>query len=137
MKSAPVDDGTFFALNPHLADTAPPARKKKPSLPVCQRCHSLTHNNKTPADIQVPIRFKPLAKVLSHSALLVCIVDVFDYPNSIPPGLAELREGRDLHLVANKFDLLPQRLVVCVLIFHPFGYYGYGDETRQALTRPP
>ena len=49
---------------------------------------------------------------LPPRALIVCVVDVTDFPNSIPPFLAMERANRSVVLVANRADTLPCDIMV-------------------------
>lgn len=76
---------------------------------VCQRCFRLTHYN----DIQdVPLTDDDLLKILhgigQTDALVVKIVDIFDFNGSWLPGLHRFVGDNDILLVGNKVDLLPK-----------------------------
>ena len=88
---------------------------------VCQRCHGLRYQNRLPVDaLRVgsgeaahsdlqPQHFLDLLGGISRQrALVVAIVDLFDFHGSLVPDLAKVvGPDNDLILAANKFDLLP------------------------------
>ncbi len=87
---------------------APPAALEKEEV-ICQRCFRLKHYN----DIQdVSLTDDDFLKILhgiGHSnALVVKIVDIFDFNGSWLPGLHRFVGNNPILLVGNKVDLLPK-----------------------------
>ncbi len=76
---------------------------------ICQRCFRLTHYNEVP---DVPYNnedFLNLLKTIGkQKALVVYLVDIFDFNGSWVPGLKGLIGQNDCLLVGNKLDLLPK-----------------------------
>ncbi|KXT78095.1 ribosome biogenesis GTPase YqeH [Streptococcus sp. DD13] len=75
----------------------------------CQRCFRLRHYNDI-ADIQLTDDdfLKLLHSVGGSDALVVNVVDIFDFNGSIIPGLSRFVSGNDILLVGNKKDILPK-----------------------------
>ncbi|KAJ3145463.1 hypothetical protein HDU89_007088 [Geranomyces variabilis] len=78
---------------------------------VCQRCHDLRHSNKQRKRVY-PDADKLLADVrVNTGGLVVCIVDVADYPASVVRELSQLvGVEKPILLVGNKIDLLPPEI---------------------------
>ena len=75
----------------------------------CQRCFRLRHYNDI-ADVSLTDDdfLHLLQEVGKENALIVNVVDIFDFSGSVIPGLARLTGGNDLLLVGNKQDILPK-----------------------------
>lgn len=75
----------------------------------CQRCFRLRHYNEI---TDVPITdddfLKLLHEVGDSNALVVNVVDIFDFNGSVIPGLSRFVSGNDVLLVGNKKDVLPK-----------------------------
>lgn len=87
---------------------APPSALEKESI-ICQRCFRLKHYN----EIQdVPLTDDDFLKILNGvgntDALIVKIVDIFDFNGSWLPGLHRFAGGNKILLVGNKADILPK-----------------------------
>ena len=87
---------------------APSGALKKETI-VCQRCFRLKHYNEVP-DLSLEAEaFKEMLKTISQKdALLVYIVDIFDFQGSWMPGLEQFTKNNDVILVGNKMDVLPK-----------------------------
>ncbi|MCL2677176.1 MAG: ribosome biogenesis GTPase YqeH [Streptococcaceae bacterium] len=79
----------------------------------CQRCFRLRHYNEI-ADVSLTDDdfLKLLTEIGSHDALIVNVIDIFDFNGSLIPGLHRFTSGNDVLLVANKKDILPHSLKV-------------------------
>lgn len=75
----------------------------------CQRCFRLRHyNDITDVSISDDDFLKLLHEVGDSEALVVNVVDIFDFNGSVIPGLARFVSGNDILLVGNKKDILPK-----------------------------
>lgn len=75
----------------------------------CQRCFRLRHYNEiTDVNISDDEFLKLLHEVGDSNALVVNVIDIFDFNGSIIPGLPRFIAGNDLLLVGNKKDILPK-----------------------------
>ena len=87
-------------------------RQKKPDEElVCQRCFRIRNysdnyryqvSNKEFLDV--------VSKIKSEDALIVKIVDIFDFSGSFVPAIKTLTGKEDVLLVGNKVDLLPKNV---------------------------
>ncbi|KHF41934.1 ribosome biogenesis GTPase YqeH [Halalkalibacter okhensis] len=88
-----------------------PASALKRDVIICQRCFRLTHYNEVQ---DVSLTDDDFLKILNglgqKKALIVKIVDIFDFTGSWLPGLHRFVGGNDVLLVGNKVDLLPKSL---------------------------
>lgn len=77
----------------------------------CQRCFRLRHYNEI-ADVNLTDDdfLQLLTEIGQHDALIVNVVDIFDFNGSLIPGLHRFTSGNDVLLVANKKDILPHSL---------------------------
>ncbi|EHJ51678.1 ribosome biogenesis GTPase YqeH [Streptococcus macacae] len=75
----------------------------------CQRCFRLRHYNDI-MDVHLSDDdfLKILHEVGDSNALVVNVVDIFDFNGSVIPGLQRFISGNDLLLVGNKSDILPR-----------------------------
>ena len=79
----------------------------------CQRCFRLRHYNEIATTSLTDADFLRLLKEIGqHDALIVNVVDIFDFNGSLIPDLHKLTGGNDLLMVANKRDVLPKSLKV-------------------------
>ncbi len=74
----------------------------------CQRCFRLMHYD----DLTVSMRKgidpdEVMAQIAKTDALILWVVDLFDFEASMIPGLNRFLLGKDIILLANKRDLLP------------------------------
>lgn len=89
---------------------APESSLEKEDI-ICQRCFRLKHYN----EIQdVPLTDDDFLKILNQlgtkQALIVYVVDIFDFDGSWLPGLHRFVGNNPVLLVGNKADLLPKSL---------------------------
>ncbi|TPX60966.1 hypothetical protein PhCBS80983_g01447 [Powellomyces hirtus] len=84
---------------------------------ICQRCHKLQHQN-VQSKRHYPDADKLLADVrINKDGMVVCVVDVVDFPASLVRNLSQLVGiEKPVLLVANKTDLLPERVQRAALI---------------------
>jgi len=77
----------------------------------CQRCFRLRHYNEV-ADVEVTDDdfLTMLNEISSKDALIVNVVDVFDFNGTLLTGMQRFAGSNHLIVVGNKFDLLPQSL---------------------------
>ncbi|EHJ56943.1 ribosome biogenesis GTPase YqeH [Streptococcus urinalis FB127-CNA-2] len=75
----------------------------------CQRCFRLRHYNEI-VDVNITDdEFLTLLHEVGDSdALVVNVVDIFDFNGSVIPGLSRFISGNDVLLVGNKKDILPK-----------------------------
>ena len=75
----------------------------------CQRCFRLRHYNEI-TDVQLTDDdfLKLLHEVGDSDALVVNVIDIFDFNGSVIPGLPRFVSGNDVLLVGNKKDVLPK-----------------------------
>ena len=75
----------------------------------CQRCFRLRHYNEI-TDVQLTDDdfLRLLHEVGDSNALVVNVVDIFDFNSSVIPGLPRFVAGNDVLLVGNKKDILPK-----------------------------
>lgn len=75
----------------------------------CQRCFRLRHYNDI-IDVHITDDefLKLLHEVGDSDALVVNVVDIFDFNGSVIPGLSRFVAGNDVLLVGNKKDILPK-----------------------------
>nr|WP_228063825.1 MULTISPECIES: ribosome biogenesis GTPase YqeH [unclassified Streptococcus] len=75
----------------------------------CQRCFRLRHYNEI-SDVHISDdEFRLLLHSVGESeALVVNVVDIFDFNGSVIPGLPRFVSGNDVLLVGNKKDILPK-----------------------------
>ncbi|WEV44234.1 ribosome biogenesis GTPase YqeH [Lactobacillus sp. ESL0684] len=75
----------------------------------CQRCFRLRHYNEImPVKIDNDDFLALLNSLASKKALIVNVVDLFDFTNSLLSSLKRFVGDNDFILVGNKFDLFPQ-----------------------------
>ncbi len=74
----------------------------------CQRCFKLRHYNEImPVDLDNDEFLALLNSLASKKALIVNVVDLFDFSNSLLSSLKRFVGQNDFILVGNKFDLFP------------------------------
>lgn len=75
----------------------------------CQRCFRLRHyNDIVDVNISDDDFLTLLHEVGDSNALVVNVIDIFDFNGSVIPGLSRFVSGNDVLLVGNKKDLLPK-----------------------------
>ncbi|MBM6619222.1 ribosome biogenesis GTPase YqeH [Bacillus suaedaesalsae] len=89
---------------------APPSALTK-EVVICQRCFRLKHYNEVQ---DVSLTDDDFIKILNgigtRDALIVKLVDIFDFTGSWLPGLHRFVGSNDILLVGNKVDLLPKSI---------------------------
>lgn len=79
----------------------------------CQRCFRLRHYNEiAPTNLTDADFLRLLGEIGQHDALIVNVVDIFDFNGSLIPSLPRLTGNNDILMVANKRDILPKSLKV-------------------------
>ncbi|WP_174730077.1 ribosome biogenesis GTPase YqeH [Mesobacillus harenae] len=87
---------------------APPSSLEK-EVVVCQRCFRLKHYNEVQdVDLTDDDFLKILNEIGQKDALIVKIVDIFDFNGSWLPGLHRFTGKNKVLLIGNKVDLLPK-----------------------------
>ncbi|CAI2660333.1 ribosome biogenesis GTPase YqeH [Apilactobacillus apinorum] len=77
----------------------------------CQRCFRLRHYNEiSPVSLTDDDFLRLLNQIRDADALIVYLVDVFDFNGSLIPGLHRFVGDNPIMLVGNKADLLPNSL---------------------------
>ncbi len=83
----------------------------KPSNMICQRCFRIRHYNEVyPYTVSNTDYLKVIEKIKEEDALIVKIVDIFDFSGSFVPAIKTLTGNQDVILVGNKMDLLPKNV---------------------------
>lgn len=87
---------------------APPSALEREEI-ICQRCFRLRHyNDITDVSLTDDDFLRMLNEINSSDALVVKIVDIFDFNGSWVPGIHRFTRGQDVLLVGNKVDVLPK-----------------------------
>lgn len=92
-------------------DPKAPGYTPKEGAQYCQRCFRLIHYD----DLTVSMRKgidpdEVLKKIQETDAVILWIVDLFDFEAGMIPGLSRKLDGKDIILVCTKRDLLPDTL---------------------------
>lgn len=78
---------------------------------VCQRCFRIRHYSESfPYTVSNSDYLQVIDKIKSEDALIVKIVDIFDFSGSFVPAIKELTGNEDVILVGNKMDLMPKNV---------------------------
>ncbi|GGE43336.1 ribosome biogenesis GTPase YqeH [Pullulanibacillus camelliae] len=86
---------------------APPSALKR-DVVICQRCFRLKHYNEVPDISLSDDAFIQLLQSIGETeALVINLVDIFDFNGSWIPGLHRFVGHNDVLLVGNKADVLP------------------------------
>lgn len=88
-----------------------PGYTPKENSEYCQRCFRLMHYD----DLLVSMRKgidpdEVMKRIASLDALIVWVVDLFDFEAGMIPGLNRLLIGKDIIMVCTKRDILPETL---------------------------
>jgi 30S ribosome assembly GTPase len=87
---------------------APPSALTK-ELPICQRCFRLKHYNEIQDVSLTDDDYRKIVSAIGNEdALVIKIVDIFDFNGSWLPGLHRYAGNNPILLVGNKLDLLPK-----------------------------
>lgn len=94
--------------NPEELGYAPPSSLKKEII-ICQRCFRLKHYNEI-QDVHLTDDdfLRILNEIGKRDALIVKIVDIFDFNGSWLPGLPRFIGKNNVLLIGNKVDLIPK-----------------------------
>ena len=85
------------------------ARNEENAEVYCQRCFRLRHYNEImPVDLNNDDFLALLNSLSEKKALIVNVVDLFDFSNSLLSSLKRFVGNNDFILVGNKFDLFPK-----------------------------
>ncbi|AZU63405.1 ribosome biogenesis GTPase YqeH [Neobacillus mesonae] len=121
---------TVQTENPEMIGYAPVSALEKETI-ICQRCYRLKHYN----EIQdVNLTDDDFLKILNGigqtDALIVMVVDIFDFNGSWLPGIHRFAGNNKVVLVGNKVDLLPKSVKHNKLI------HWMKQEARELGLRP-
>lgn len=88
-----------------------PKAALKRDVILCQRCYRLKHYNEVP-DVHLSDDdfIRMLQTISNQDALVVKIVDIFDFSGSWVPGIQRFAGKNEVILVGNKVDVLPQSI---------------------------
>ncbi|SET65572.1 hypothetical protein SAMN05421676_106209 [Salinibacillus kushneri] len=94
--------------DPNEVGYAPPSALKRENI-TCKRCFRLKHYNEV-KDVSLTDDdfLKMLNEIGGSNALIVKIIDIFDFNGSFIPGLPRFTGNNPIVLVGNKVDLLPK-----------------------------
>lgn len=92
-------------------DKTAPGYTPKADGEYCQRCFRLIHYDDLTLSMKTGIDPDTVIDHVSQlDALIVYVVDLFDFEAGMIPGLSRKLSGKDMILVASKRDLLPDTL---------------------------
>jgi len=85
--------------------------EKDPKDLVCQRCFRIRHySDVITTCLSNDDYLNIINKISKENALIVKIVDIFDFSGSFVPAIKRLTGNKDVILVGNKMDLLPKNV---------------------------
>jgi ribosome biogenesis GTPase YqeH len=88
-----------------------PASAMEKDIPICQRCYRIKHYNEaSTVTLGDDEYLRILNKIGDTKALVVQVVDLFDFDGSWLRGLPRLVGGNPILLAVNKVDLLPKNI---------------------------
>lgn len=88
-----------------------PANALEKEVPICQRCFRIKHYNEaSTVTLGDDEYLRILNKIGDTKALVVKVVDLFDFDGSWLRGLPRLVGGNPILLAVNKVDLLPKNI---------------------------
>lgn len=83
----------------------------RPEDMICQRCFRIRHYSAIyPYMVSNNDYLNVIEKIKEEDALIVKIVDIFDFSGSFIPAIKRLTGNEDVILVGNKMDLLPKNV---------------------------
>jgi len=86
-------------------------RDHNPKDLVCQRCFRIRHYSDVITTCLSNDDYLNVINRISHeNALIVKIIDIFDFTGSFVPAIKRLTGNKDVILVGNKMDLLPKNV---------------------------
>jgi len=89
----------------------PASSLKKEGRVICQRCFKLVHYHQmTRANATSDDYLNLLDTIADDDALVVYVLDLFDFNAGLIPGLSRHIGGNDILVLANKRDILPKSL---------------------------
>eukprot|EP00049_Salpingoeca_infusionum_P007273 m.118164 g.118164 ORF g.118164 m.118164 type:complete len:664 (+) comp13646_c0_seq2:70-2061(+) len=116
-----VEEGAAFLPQPTMAHSVKGLKSENrlpciPEPPVCQRCFKLRHyGHVSPLEVDPEEAVELLRKVIHDGSgktrLPICVVDVFDFPNSAMVSTLKAANISEVVLAINKSDIFP-------LVFH-------------------
>ncbi|KAL7549973.1 hypothetical protein ACHAWF_013227 [Thalassiosira exigua] len=81
---------------------------------ICKRCHGLQNFGTVEQNLRHPVSQEEFRKLLlplrNKKAVIVALVDLFDFSGSVLPELDEIAGDNPVILAANKADLLPAEM---------------------------
>ncbi|MCR5079188.1 MAG: hypothetical protein K6B65_04670 [Bacilli bacterium] len=93
-------------INPEIFNNFGPE-----SLLLCEHCYSEARYNQTPRASSVSEDMLAMVRdAKAKDGLIVYVVDLFSFEASFPPELVELLTGMRMIVLANKLDLLPEKI---------------------------
>ena len=85
--------------------------KKDDENLICQRCFRIKNYSETfPYEVTSQEFLEVVNKIKDEDALIVKIVDIFDFSGSFVPAMKTIIDKKDFILVGNKVDLLPKNV---------------------------
>jgi hypothetical protein len=86
-------------------------KERNPKDLVCQRCFRIRHYSDVITTCLSNDDYLSIINRISHEdALIVKIIDIFDFSGSFVPAIKRLTGNKDVLLVGNKMDLLPKNV---------------------------
>ncbi len=94
--------------NPDRPGYVPPAALKREHV-ICKRCFRIRHYNEvTPMEADPDEVLSMLREIGEKEALVVQVVDLFDFTGSWIPGIQRHTGGNPILILGNKLDLFPK-----------------------------
>lgn len=88
-----------------------PASAMEKEIPICQRCYRIKHYNEaSTVTLGDDEYLRILNQIGDTKALVIQVVDLFDFDGSWLRGLPRLVGGNPILLAVNKVDLLPKNI---------------------------
>ncbi|UOF88895.1 ribosome biogenesis GTPase YqeH [Fodinisporobacter ferrooxydans] len=87
-----------------------PSPVMEQEAPICRRCFRIQHYNEiSPVAIEEQTFRDILSSIATKRAVVVHVIDLFDFPGSVLPSLHRFIGNQPLIVVANKVDILPKQ----------------------------